>query len=89
MHQWKIRDKVSLGGISTESNVVRRCPCSFDGKQAGKEDQQCNDDRMARSKCWSNFILEFRLPGFRIPGVGDFKNSHYKSLEVAKWEISI
>jgi hypothetical protein len=89
MHRWKNRDKVSSGGISAESNAVRRCACSFDGKQAGKEDQQRNDDRMARSKCWSNSISEFRLPGFRIPGVGDVKNSHYRSPEVAKCEIAI
>jgi hypothetical protein len=61
-------NKVSSGGINTESNAVRRCACSLDGKQAGKEDQQRNDDRMARSKCWSNSISEFRLPGFWIPG---------------------
>jgi hypothetical protein len=63
---------------------MRRCACSFDGKQAGKEDQQHNDDRMERLKCWSNSILEFQLLGFQILGVGYVKNSHYRSLEVAK-----
>jgi hypothetical protein len=31
------------------------------------------EDRMARSKCWSNSISEFWLPRFRIPGDGDIK----------------
>jgi hypothetical protein len=73
MHRWKIRDKVSSGGISTESNAVRRCACSFDGKQAGKEDQQCNDDRMARSKCWSNSIWSF-----------DYRDFGYRELEMSR-----
>jgi hypothetical protein len=89
MHRWQNRKKVSSGGISVESNIVRRCACSFDGKQPRKEDQQCNDDRMERSKCWSNSISEFRLSGFWILEVGDVKNSHYRSPEVAKCEITI
>jgi hypothetical protein len=72
-------NKVSSGGINAESNAVRRCACSFDGKQAGKEDQQRNDDRMERSKCWSNSISEFRLPGFRIPGDGNVKDPSQES----------
>ena len=65
---------------------MQRCACSFDGKQAGKEDQQCNDDQMERSKCWSNSILESQLLGFRIVGDGDVKDSHYRSPEIVKCE---
>jgi hypothetical protein len=97
MHRWKNRDKVSSGGISAELNAVQRPTCSFNGKQVGKEDQQHNDDRMERSKCWSISISEFRLPRFQIPGVGDVKNSQnpevltlgFRSPEVAKCEIAI
>jgi hypothetical protein len=86
MHRWKNTNKVSSGGINAELNTVQRCDFSFDGKQAGKEDQQHNDDRMERSKCWSNSISESRLPGFRIPGDGDVKDSHYRSPKIAKCE---
>jgi hypothetical protein len=86
MHRWKNTNKVSSGGINTELNTVQRCACSFDAKQAGKEDQQCNDDRMERSKCWSKSISESQLPGFWIPGDGDVKDSHHRSPEIAKCE---
>jgi hypothetical protein len=36
--------------ISVESHAVQECACSFDGKQAGKEDQQCRDNGMERSE---------------------------------------
>jgi hypothetical protein len=57
-------NKVRSGGINVESNAVRRSACSFDGKQESKEDQQHNNDRMERSKCWSNSISECWLLGF-------------------------
>jgi hypothetical protein len=42
------------------------------------------EDRMARSKRWSNSILEFWLPGFRIPGDGDVKDSHHQESRSAE-----
>jgi hypothetical protein len=57
---------------------MRRYACSFDGKQAGKEDQQRNDDRIARSKFWSNFISEFF----------DYRDFGYRELEMSRTPTS-
>jgi hypothetical protein len=51
MQRWKNRDNVS--SQKRKCNGARRvqeCACSFDDKQAGKEDQQRKDNGMERSE---------------------------------------